>query len=182
WYNNQEAVDFALWAVEYLMENDDITWDHFLNWFINKQTETEPNLNINPNLITYNAPLTQQSLPSMEDFVDNFPKLGTSGNYEEMPTSDVYELVGGSLWNSHVNNPSAYGNACSIRGSRGLLYSGIQIPVLNYNGTQRTQKGADHKNYILDAVSFNKFMIDKFGDTPHKLEGADANDLTKVAD
>lgn len=99
-----------------------------------------------------------------------------------MPTTQVYQLVGGSLWTSHQSNPSAYSNACSIRGSRGILYSGITIPVLRYNSSQRTQKGGDNNNYILDAVSFNKFMIDKFGDTPHKLEGEDANDITKVAD
>jgi hypothetical protein len=72
-------------------------------------------------------------------------------------------------------------NACAIRASRGLLYSGIQIPVLKYNGSQRTQKGGDGKNYILDAVSFNTYMIAKFGETSSKLEGTDANDPVKVA-
>jgi hypothetical protein len=100
----------------------------------------------------------------------------------EIPASQVYGLVKGSLLNSYNNNPTSYSNACSIRGSRALLYSGISIPVLNYGNGQRTQKGGDNLNYILDAVSFNKFMIDKFGDTPHKLEGIDANDSQKVAD
>jgi hypothetical protein len=100
-----------------------------------------------------------------------------------MSTSEVYYLVGGSLLTSHLNNPEGYSNACSIRGSRGLLYSGVDIPVLNYTGTnQRTQKGGDNKNYILDAVSFNKYMIDKFGETPHKLEGAVANNPTEIAE
>lgn len=59
----------------------------------------------------------------------------------------------------------------------------VDIPVLNYTGTnQRTQKGGDNKNYILDAVSFNKYMIDKFGETPHKLEGAEANNPTEIAE
>ena len=84
------------------------------------------------------------------------------------------------MYTSYLNNPS-YSNACSIRGSRGLLYSGINIPVLRYNNSQRTQKGGDNKNYILDAVSFNKFMIDKFGEATHKLEGTDANNAIKVA-
>jgi hypothetical protein len=69
-----------------------------------------------------------------------------------------------------------------MRGSRAILYSGINIPVLRIGSSQRTEKGSDNKNYILDAVSFNKFMLDKFGDTPHKLEGADANNPQKVAD
>lgn len=99
-----------------------------------------------------------------------------------MPTTNVYHMVGGSLLNSHLNNPSAYSNACSIRGSRGLLYSGISIPVLNYPGVgQRTQKGGDNNNYILDAVSFDKYMRDKFGDATHELTGTDANDPVKVA-
>jgi hypothetical protein len=63
------------------------------------------------------------------------------------------------------------------------LYAGIDIPVLRYGTSgQRTQKGSDNKNYILDAVSFDKFMKDKFGETPYKLEGADANTPQKVAD
>lgn len=46
----------------------------------------------------------------------------------------------------------------------------IQIPVLKYNNSQRTQKGGDGKNYILDAVSFNKFMEDKFGEPTTALQ------------
>src|SRR5699024_584394 len=130
----------------------DITWEHIENWFLNEQTELGPNLSINPDLITYDAPLQQEPLPSLTDFVNNFPKLGTSGNYYAMPSPDVYQLVEGTLWTSHINDIYGnYQNACAIRGSRGLLYSGIYIPVLHYNGSQRTQKGGDNKNYILDA-------------------------------
>ena len=99
-----------------------------------------------------------------------------------MPTSEVYELVGGSLLYSHQNNRESYNNACSLRGSRGLLYSGIDISVLNYKGHgQRTQKGKDNKNYILDAVSFNKYMTDKFDVATYELLGADANDPIQIA-
>ncbi|AXB55313.1 T6SS effector amidase Tae4 family protein [Flavobacterium fluviale] len=103
-----------------------------------------------------------------------------------MSSSEVYKLVGGSLYNSSTNEQTKnqYSNACAIRGSRALLYSGISIPVLKY-GTpplQATQKGGDNLNYILSANSFNKIMIDKFGDTTDKLEGDDANDAAKIAD
>lgn len=180
---NNNGTDFVYDSIYYLIDNPNISSKKFHNWFLNKQTIIEPNLNLNPNLITYGVPIQQTSLPSFNSFLNNFPKLGTTGNYYEMPTSNVYQLVGGSLWISHQNTPKAYSNACSIRGSRALLYSNIEIPVLNYpNVGQRTQKGGDNKNYILDAVSFNKFMIDKFGDTSYKLEDADANDVTKVAD
>ncbi|MDH0673075.1 type VI secretion system amidase effector protein Tae4 [Empedobacter sp. GD03861] len=169
-------------GTDFFNQNPNISWDYLENWFFKKQLETESHPVINPDLITFDTPIQQASLPSFNTFLSNFPKNGTYPNYTELLTSDAYKLAGGSLWDSHLNQREAYNNACAIRGSRGLLYSGFDIPVLRYNGTQRTQKGGDGKNYILDAVSFNKFMIQKFGDTPHKLEGADANDPKKVAD
>ncbi|OFM83843.1 type VI secretion system amidase effector protein Tae4 [Weeksella sp. HMSC059D05] len=184
-YFNQNPQDldvlFALGS-DFFNQNPNISWDYLENWFFKKQIETENHPVVDPNLITFDTPVQQSSLPSFNTFLNNFPKKGSSPNYTELPTSEAYKLAGGSLWDSHLNQRDAYNNACAIRGSRGLLYSGFDIPVLRYNGTQRTQKGGDGKNYILDAVSFNKFMIQKFGDTPHKLEGADANDPKKVAD
>jgi len=181
-YYSNEAVSQSYLFVQLLNNDSNFTWTLFEDWFLNTPNYTEPDLNINPDNITYSEPLTQQELPALDDFVDNFPKLGTTGGYYEMPTSQVYQLVGGSLLTSHQNNPSAYSNACSIRGSRGLLYSGIDIPVLNYpNVGQRTQKGGDNKNYVLDAVSFDKFMRDKFGNATYELTGADANDPIQVA-
>lgn len=181
-YYSNKAVSQSYLFVQLLNNDSNFTWTLFEDWFLNTPNYTEPDLNINPDNITYSEPLTQQELPALDDFVDNFPKLGTAGGYYEMPTSQVYQLVGGSLLTSHQNNPSAYSNACSIRGSRGLLYSGIDIPVLNYpNVGQRTQKGGDNKNYVLDAVSFDKFMRDKFGNAAYELTGADANDPIQVA-
>jgi len=181
---NEGNYQFGLWTLSFLASNPNlnISWNHIQNWFINTPNFVEPNLNINPDNITYDEPLIQQDLPSLVDFVNNFPKYGTSGNYSEMPTSAVYNLVGGSLLTSHLNNPNAYSNACSIRGSRALLYSGIHITILNYSGVgQRTQKGGDELNYILDAVSFNKFMNDKFGAPTYFLEGTSANNSAQVA-
>lgn len=178
-----DAKSFAEEVIVVFNENPELDWSFIENWFLNSNSELEPNLNIDPSQITYDQPIIQESLPSFEDFVDNFPKTGTEGNYFQMPTSDVYQLVGGSLWTSHQNNPSAYSNACSIRGSRGLIKSGVNIPVLNYPGVgQRTQKGGDGNNYILDAVSFDKFMRDKFGPATYELTGVDANDMSKVAE
>ena len=183
-YFNQNPQDlnvlFAL-GIDFFTQNPNLSWDYLENWFFKKQIETENHPVVDPNLIIFDSPVQQSSLPSFNTFLNNFPKKGSSPNYTELPTSDAYKLAGGSLWDSHLNQRDAYNNACAIRGSRGLLYSGFDIPILRYNGTQRTQKGGDGKNYILDAVSFNKFMLQKFGDTPHKLEGADANDPKKVA-
>lgn len=182
WEFDQEDIDFVKEIIEIYRNVPGVTTGHIENWFLNKQTEFETNLDIDPDLITYDVPVQQVPLPSLTDFTNSFPKLGSPGNYYPMPSPDVYQLVGGSLWASHQNNPAAYSNACSIRGSRGLLYSGIQIPVLNYPGVgQRTQKGGDNKNYILDAVSFDKFMQDKFGAATYELTGTDANDPQQVA-
>lgn len=166
--------------IVYLIQNQTVSWTEIHESFFSPYPEAENFIDINPNDLTYETPLTIQSLPALASFTDNFPKNGSSGNYTQMPASNVYDLVGGSLLNSYISNPNAYANACSIRGSRGLLYSNIQIPVLNYNGSQRTQKGEDLKNYILDAKSFNKFMIDKFGETTDKLEGVSANNPQQV--
>ena len=181
-FDSNEEFEYYYSLIEIFINDMNIDRNLIADWFLNSPDFIEPDLGINPEDITYDEQLTQQDLPSLNDFVDNFPKLGTTGNYTEMPTSQVYQLVGGSLLTSHQNNPSAYSNACSIRGSRGLLYSGIDIPVLNYPGVgQRTQKGGDNENYILDAVSFDKFMRDKFGDATYELTGSDANDPVQVA-
>lgn len=168
--------------INYILQNPNISWDEIYESFFSPYPETGNFIDINPDEITYETPLIPQPLPSLTSFTNNFPKIGTSGNFTQMPASDVYNLVRGTLLNSYNNSPNAYSNACSIRGSRGLLYSNIQIPVLNYNGSQRTQKGGDLKNYILDAKSFNKFMIDKFGETSNKLEGTAANNPQQVLD
>ncbi len=178
----ENAKGFSLDAIIFLIQNSKYNFLQYENWFsqFNAEIETSPTV-VDPDLITFDALLTQQSLPAFNTFLTNFPKIGNSGNYSPMSTTDAYTLVGRSLLNSHINQRSQYNNACAIRASRGLLYSGIQIPVLRYNGSQRTQKGGDGKNYILDAVSFNTYMIAKFGETSAKLEGADANDPVKVA-
>lgn len=177
-----EAKAFAEQAIEFLASNIQYSFEQYENWFspFNAELETNPTI-VNSNLIIFDTPLTQQTLPTFTAFLTNFPKRGTIGNYSPMSTTDAYTIAGGSLLNSHINQNAQYNNACAIRASRGLLYSGIQIPILKYNGSQRTQKGGDGKNYILDAVSFNKYMIAKFGETSVKLEGADANDPVKVA-
>jgi hypothetical protein len=180
WLSPYGGSIFGNWLINYLSQHPDLSFSTINNWFFSTPEYTGGEEEINPDLITYDEPVQQVVLPSLDDFKNNFPKLSSGGAYSEMPAPQVYSLVGGSLYQSYLNNPSSYGNACSIRGSRALLYCGITIPVITFSSNQRTQKGGDLKNYILDAVTFNKFMISKFGDTPHKLEGADANDPEKV--
>lgn len=179
--NTIERRNIALWVLNFIPQNQDIPFSTLDIWFFKQPEYTGGESVIDPDQITYDQSVQQVALPSLSSFETHFPKNGTSGNYTQMQTSDVYQLVGSTLYTNHQSGNPNYQNACAIRGSRALLYAGIPIPVLRYNGSQRTEKGSDNKNYILDAVSFNKFMIDKFGDTPHKLTGADANDPQKVA-
>ena len=170
-------------AIQFLLDNPQYNLSQILNWFSKDYPDVEPiDLRINPANITYDSPVIQTDLPSFDDMLTNFPKYGTAGNYTQMGTQAAYELAGGSLLQSRNANPKSYSNACSIRGSRGLLYSGIDIPVIkNTNDSQRTQKGGDGNNYILDAVTFNKFMNDKFGAPTHTLTGTDALNKAKIA-
>ncbi len=106
-----------------------------------------------------NVQTQSQSLPGRNSFYNAFPKYGTSG----MKSSPVYQLIGGTVYNSHINEPKKYANACALRVSRALNYSGNPIPVFYNNaGKQRTQKGGDNKNYILDAASLLAYMKKTF--------------------
>jgi hypothetical protein len=96
-----------------------------------------------------------QNLPSWSAFQNAFPT--NNGNY--MAASQVYQLVGGQLYNSHLNNPNAYSNACAIRVSRALNYSGVVVPDI----FGQTEKGADNKNYFLNAKNLNQWMRKTFG-------------------
>lgn len=113
-----------------------------------------------------NLTLPQQSLPSFNDYNNAFPKK--NGGY--MPATEVYQLVGGQLYNSHLANPTAYSNACAIRVSRALNYSGVTIPEI----AGQTEKGSDNKNYFLSARNLSAWMEKTFG-TPtgtNRITGA----------
>lgn len=110
-------------------------------------------------MIMINLLVKCQSLPNRNDFYNVFPKIVTSG----MPSSQVYQLIGGAILNSRINEPEKYKNACALRVSRALNYTGNRIPVFyNNEGKQRTQKGADNLNYILDAASLLAYMKKTF--------------------
>ena len=187
-YNDesQENKDFIVWGLAFFQQNStngisNVSWTQFQNWFMGT-SEGKDGEYIDPDLIEYETPIVQQSLPTLAQWYTSFPKIEENGYWKPMESPAVYQLAGGSLYTSHINDTNGnYQNACAIRGSRGLIYSGITIPVIKRSTLQLTQKGGDGKNYILAATTFLKFMKDTFGDTPHKLENADANDPTKVA-
>src|SRR5690606_35455904 len=146
--------EFAEWVIDLFIENPDTTWDQFENWFMvttnGKDGDYDANYWENPNLV-----IQQQNLPSYDDFYNEFP-LKNGGM---MLSPEVYQLVGGQLYNNHLANPSGYSNACAIRVSRALNYSGVIVP--NISG--QTEKGADNKNYFLSAKNLNAWMEKTFG-------------------
>ena len=102
---------------------------------------------------------TAQTLPSRNSFYSHFPKVGTNG----MPSPQVYELIGGHPYQAHIAGNPNYQNACALRVSRALNYSGNPIPIFkNNNNEQKTEKGDDNLNYILDASSLLAYMKKTF--------------------
>lgn len=102
---------------------------------------------------------TAQTLPGRNSFYSHFPKVGSNG----MPSSQVYQLVGGHPYQAHIAGNSNYQNACALRVSRALNYSGNPISVFkNNNNEQKTEKGDDNLNYILDASSLLAYMKKTF--------------------
>lgn len=102
---------------------------------------------------------TTQTLPDRNLFYSHFPKVGTNG----MPSSQVYQLVGGHPYQAYLAGNPNYQNACALRISRALNYSGNIIPIFkNNNNEQKTERGTDNLNYILDASSLLAYLKKTF--------------------
>lgn len=97
-----------------------------------------------------------QTLPSWANMNANYPKNSSGG---DLPGPDVYSLVGGQVLAMYTSNPSKFQNACALRVSRALNYSGVSIPAVS----GKTFKGADNKNYFLISANLYSFMKQTFG-------------------
>lgn len=174
--NSPGSENFVRWAIEYLRTNPSVSIAQIQNWFMKPSEGKDGNYDAdfweNPNL-----DLPQQNLPSMQNFLYAFPKIQNGNVISNMPSTQVYQLVGGSILSNHQStNPivrANYQNACSVRGSRALNYSGASIPVVHQNGVQKTEKGGDDENYILSAKAFNKYMNKTFGPPTYRLTFAE---------
>ncbi|MFZ4400623.1 MAG: T6SS effector amidase Tae4 family protein [Bacteroidales bacterium] len=93
--------------------------------------------------------------PSFDDLLANYPKNDLGG---DMPASDVYDLIGGDVSSARNSNPDAYQNACALRVSRALNYSGAKIPKMG-----STYKGADGKYYFVSSEKLYKWMSATYG-------------------
>ncbi|WP_144284025.1 type VI secretion system amidase effector protein Tae4, partial [Chryseobacterium echinoideorum] len=155
--------DFGYWGINFLIQNPTTTSEQFKNWFMGESEGNDGGVEFN--IDDYNGiqVQTHTSLPGRNAFYNAFPKDGTVG----MQNTAVYQLIGGNLYNLHQTYPSTYWNACAIRVSRALNYSGHSVPVFkNKFGQQRTEKGADGKNYILDAASMLAYMLKAYPNNP----------------
>jgi hypothetical protein len=98
----------------------------------------------------------QQSLPTWNDAYAAYPKNGNGG---DLPAAEVYALVGGQIFAMYQSNPEKFKNACALRISRALNYSGVQIP----NVPNSTFAGGDGKYYFLSAARLFNWMVKTFG-------------------
>lgn len=99
-----------------------------------------------------------QVLPSWNNMYNNYPKKpdGT-----EMCGSDVYDLIGGNVLANRP--PGPFPNACALRVSRALNYSGVNIPAI----AGQTFQGVDGKNYFLSSAKLYNFMKKTFKIPPN---------------
>ncbi len=164
---NQQLKDFITWAIQFKSANPNVSWKQFENWFMGESEgkdgeDYDATYWDDPNL-TFPA----QNLPSWQNYYNAFPK---DSNGNGIPGPDIYNLVGGVpkgmrdgvLSDSNPNNDRDYDNACALRVSRALNYSGVIIPNL----PNQTFKGADGKYYFLSAKKLNAWMRKTFGTNP----------------
>ena len=74
---------------------------------------------------------------------------------------DTYKMVGGQAYALHKENPASYTNACALRLSRSLNYSGYRIK--NRESGFYTVKGEDNFSYLLRVKEMIKLIKSKFG-------------------
>jgi hypothetical protein len=177
-YFTDDSKQFIYWAIAYLNEHPEISFNQFVNQFMGITEGTDQDFNQdfwdNPNLV-----FPQQDLPSWDAFNDAYPK-NTAQDFE-MGAPSVYYLVGGNvkamkdgvLNDTNPNNDHDYDNACALRVSRALNYSGVTIPHI----FGKTFKGADNKYYFLGAANLFNWMIKTFPlstNTTYQVDGENA--------
>lgn len=169
-YGNSESnKDFVRWAAAYLSTNQNtVSFETFKYQFLSLTAEGSDGVN-DYDVNYWNDPnlsIQQQTLPNYTDFYLAYPK---NPNGFELEAPGVFNLVGGtpkalrdaSLSDSDPNNNNTYNNACALRVSRALNYSGVIIPEVS-----GTYKGGDGKNYFLSAASLFAWMKKAFPPNP----------------
>jgi len=81
-------------------------------------------------------------------------------NYPCSQTADdVYKLIGGKVYQNYLSDPAKYENACALRLSRALNYSGAEIPF--HKG--QTGSGTDGKWYFYRVSDLKNYLINTYG-------------------
>lgn len=105
--------------------------------------------------------------------------------YPNKSAEKVYELIGGNVYELYKSNPSSYQNACALRMSRALNYSGF--PISTGNGYYMA-KGEDGLNYLFRVREMIKYINNKFSlpdvtinNQNNKITRTDKGSLKSVA-
>lgn len=89
--------------------------------------------------------------PKFQDLWSNYPRL---------PAGEVYKLVGGEAHALYQENPKDYANACALRLSRALNYSGVD---LSKSAAGYKVAGSDGKRYLLRVKDMIIFVKKNYG-------------------
>ena len=155
----------------------------WLWWDVPQEVEIDPNVtNNDPSMIWWdpsvtdpNTVYTQQTRPGWQNTYNNYPKNAAAT--DDMPSSEVCAMIGGEVLTKY--NQGKANNACCLRVSRALLYSGVNIPAIS----GQTWQGADGKNYFYYVEHLFNWLNQTFGAPDvHKTAADGAPRGTKFAD
>ncbi len=151
---NREANDFALWAVNYMCKNPEITWEHLKNWFLTPEGISAQGYDCQFWKKTMQKFRTRR-LPSYRAFV------------QAVPQPKEYHRIDGSVVKV---NPEEYsydstnGKACQKE-----------------NRMDKLPLGADCRNTDISVKDFNSWMKKTYGRPTYRLKGAKANCREAIA-
>lgn len=163
WQNgfNSQAQAFAFWAIDFLDNNPDTTWEQFENWFMGEPQGQDYFYDAsfwnNPNNLNFQ----QQDLPSYDDFLNGFPQNGNGGFLHG--ADNIYPLVGGDVLLVRQTYPgNQTKNVCALKVSIALNNSGVIIPNIE---NQTIEGGGDYagKYFFLNVRALNDWMRVTFG-------------------
>ncbi|HXI00949.1 MAG TPA: T6SS effector amidase Tae4 family protein [Sphingobacteriaceae bacterium] len=177
-----QNIDFGNWALNYLIANPTTDYwmfkDQHLGLLEGKDGEYDAAFWEDPNLV-----FQTKALPTLQSFLAAFPKIQNGQVIRPMRAGGVFSLVGGNMLVKFDEGNINYRNACAIRGSRALNYSGVanQLDEFFVGNDQKTEKGSDGLNYILAAKAFNVYMNKTYGAPSARLTSLEiGNDLNVV--
>jgi hypothetical protein len=117
------------------------------------------------------SPITAQSLPSWNDYLNSYPK---TGNKWMTGADNIFNFVGGDVLQLRKDYPSLTNNPCALKVSIALNGAGVSIPHIwsdnNSNGIQESNEpnmtyvGGDGKYYFVRAEFLIKYMLEVFPD------------------